>query len=113
MYSAVAVDLVNGSSSEWGEVSVRKHGIWGQVCATGTEWNDRAARVVCRQQGYNDGKAYGTVNETLRPIWITQLNCSGNEKSIEQCVSDVDSWGQPVQSCRAAYALCFNKCKYH
>ncbi|XP_033749618.1 deleted in malignant brain tumors 1 protein-like isoform X1 [Pecten maximus] len=103
-----SVDLLNGSR-HWGEVNVRKHGVWGQVCSTGTEWNDLAARVVCRERGFVDGKAYGTVNETLRPIWITQLNCSGKESSLESCVGESDSWGRPMHSCRAAYALCFNK----
>lgn len=98
----------------WGEVSVQKFGIWGQVCASGTEWNDKAATVVCKElnQGFIGGKAYGTVNETLRPIWITKLNCSGNERSLKDCVYDPNSLGDAVYSCRPAYALCYRRSKY-
>ena len=96
----------------WGEISVRKFGVWGQVCGSGTDWNDKSAKVACKQMGFAGGRAYGTVNETLRPIWITKLNCSGNEKSLEECVHDADSWGHPVHSCRPAYALCFKKGEY-
>ncbi|XP_052098351.1 deleted in malignant brain tumors 1 protein-like [Mytilus californianus] len=108
--NAFSVRLEKGTSV-WGEVSVKKLGIWGQVCASGTEWNDKAATVLCKElnQGFIGGKAYGTVNETLRPIWITKLNCSGIERSLKNCVYDENSWGDAVYSCRPAYALCYRR----
>lgn len=102
------VKTTNSSANTvWGEISVRRNGVWGQVCGSSTDWNDVAANVACRQMGFTGGVAYGTVNETLRPIWITKLNCTGNETSLDQCVKDKDSWGHPVHSCRPAYALCY------
>lgn len=106
------VKTTNSSANTvWGEISVRRNGVWGQVCGSSTDWNDVAANVACRQMGFTGGVAYGTVNETLRPIWITKLNCTGNETSLDQCVKDKDSWGHPVHSCRPAYALCYRHSK--
>lgn len=61
--------------------------------------------------GFRNGRAYGTVKETLKPIWITKLNCSGTERSLSQCVDRDTKWGNPVYSCRPAYALCYNQGK--
>ncbi|XP_060571753.1 deleted in malignant brain tumors 1 protein-like isoform X2 [Ruditapes philippinarum] len=104
-----AVRLGNDSSLKnyWGEVNVRHKGIWGQVCSMGNNWNDRAAGIVCRQLGFKGGAAYGTVNETFMPSWIIDMNCTGTEKSLEQCAKG--PWGQPVRSCKPAYALCYQK----
>ena len=49
--------------------------------------------------------AYGTVNETFMPSWIVDMNCTGTEKTLEDCVKE--PWGQPVRSCKPAYALCY------
>ncbi|XP_052276945.1 deleted in malignant brain tumors 1 protein-like isoform X3 [Dreissena polymorpha] len=104
-----AVRLDNGSDPNryWGEVNVRNEGVWGQVCAMGDNWNDKAATVVCKQLKFKAGKAYGTVNETLTPHWIIDMNCTGSESSLQECAKQ--PWGQPSRSCKPAYALCYNK----
>lgn len=104
-----AVRLGNGSDSSqyWGEVNVRHKGVWGQVCSMGDNWNDKAAEIVCKQLGFRGGAAYGTVNETFMPSWIIDMNCTGTEKSLEECAKG--PWGRPVRSCKPAYALCYSK----
>jgi len=51
--------------------------------------------------------AYGTVNETFMPSWIINMNCTGEETSLEQCAKK--PWGQPSRSCKPAYVLCYKK----
>ncbi len=41
-------------SFEIGRVQITQHGQWGGVCGTG--FNDHAARVVCKELGFNYGK---------------------------------------------------------
>lgn len=86
-------------------------GVWGQVCGSGTNWNDAAANVTCRQLGYIGGVAYGTVNNTFKPIWVTKLNCNGNETSLAQCITD--DWGKPIYTCKPAYVLCYKQGRMH
>jgi len=64
-------------------------------------------QVVCRQLGFVGGVAYGTVNETFMPSWIMDMNCTGEETSLEQCAKK--PWGQPSRSCKPAYVLCYKK----
>ena len=43
------------------------------------------------------------------PIWITDMNCTGKEKSLDECV--IKPWGHPVRSCKPAYVLCYQNGK--
>lgn len=47
LFSGFAVRLGKGSDPNqyWGEVNVRRKGIWGQVCAMGDNWNNNSAEV--------------------------------------------------------------------
>ena len=47
------VRLANGPLESAGIVEVCINGVWGTVCHGG--WDNNAARVVCRQLGYNAG----------------------------------------------------------
>ena len=65
-------------------------------------------QVVCRQLGFVGGLAYGTVNKTFMPSWIMDMNCTGEETSLEQCAKK--PLGQPLYiDCKPAYAICYKK----
>ena len=80
-----------------GRVEVLYNGQWGTICDDG--WHMNNARVVCRQLGYHD------VIRTLRgnqvpsgygPIWLSHLDCTGNEKNITGC----SHWGWGNHDCK-------------
>ena len=43
--------LLDGADNSSGRIEYCKHGTWGSVCSDG--WDDRDARVVCHQLGFN------------------------------------------------------------
>ncbi|KAL9965302.1 hypothetical protein ACROYT_G029080 [Oculina patagonica] len=91
--TAQQVRLANGSSPFEGRVEVFYQGVWGTVCDT--FWGLDDANVVCRQLGYGKalaapgGAAFG---QGTGRIWLTWVQCKGNEDSISDCRHD--GWGQ-------------------
>ena len=84
------VCLVGSSSNNTGNVQVNYAGVWGTVCdwrSWTSTWNNQAARVVCRQLGFLDGKAQYRAAFGERPgvIWLSNMNCIGEETSLDQC----------------------------
>ena len=81
-----SVRLVNGSTTSEGNVEILYNDTWGSVCDEGWDFND--ARVVCRSQGLDDAiiathnAAFG---QGSGPIWLTNLQCSGNESNLLEC----------------------------
>ena len=47
------ITLTGGQSPTEGIVEICFGGIWGSICDNG--WDERDARVACRQLGYNHG----------------------------------------------------------
>ncbi|XP_076465363.1 CD5 antigen-like [Babylonia areolata] len=87
-----------------GRVEVRHMGVWGGVCSI----SNAVASVACRE--INGGRG-GGVALTTPPndgfhgsIWATQLNCTGNETSLAQCV--MPPWGAPT-TCSPMHSLCY------
>ena len=78
--------LVGGFGNGAGRVEVFHNGAWGTVCDDG--WDIQDALAVCRQLGYasaisappmaNFGQGRGF-------IWLDNVNCLGNESSIDEC----------------------------
>ena len=89
--------------------------IWGTVCDDGWDIND--ARVVCRQMGF---PYVDSVPRSARfgsgsgKIWLDDVNCLGNEGSIENCPKS-NLWGSHncVHS-EDASIICSSKlCPHH
>uniref|UniRef100_A0A8B9GAK2 SRCR domain-containing protein n=1 Tax=Amazona collaria TaxID=241587 RepID=A0A8B9GAK2_9PSIT len=73
------VRLAGGNNTHEGRVEVYHAGQWGTVCDD--QWDDADAEVVCRQLGL--GQAY--FGEGSGPLLLDEVQCTGNELSIEQC----------------------------
>ncbi|XP_050402775.2 neurotrypsin [Patella vulgata] len=58
-------------------------GVEGGVCASGTD--DKVANVACNQLGFAGGVLYNTPNMNKLPILMSDVKCSGNEKSLNKC----------------------------
>uniref|UniRef100_A0A3Q1FRV5 SRCR domain-containing protein n=1 Tax=Acanthochromis polyacanthus TaxID=80966 RepID=A0A3Q1FRV5_9TELE len=81
--------LVNSTSRCSGRVEVFYNGLWGTVCDD--IWGPNNALVVCRQLGC--GEVLGAPNQAhfghgSGPIWLDEVQCSGNESSITECAHE-------------------------
>lgn len=82
----VQLRLRGGSNESEGRVEVRYNGQWGTICDDFWDMND--ATVVCKQLGYLMAIRKSTRAEFGRgegPIWLDNVDCSGNEQSLIQC----------------------------
>ncbi|XP_033730568.1 deleted in malignant brain tumors 1 protein-like, partial [Pecten maximus] len=78
--------LVNGATQYEGRIEIYHDDRWGTVCDD--SWDDSDARVVCRQLGYSGGNytreaSFGAGSE---PTWMDNVECSGNESRLVDCV---------------------------
>ncbi|XP_010175320.1 neurotrypsin-like, partial [Antrostomus carolinensis] len=81
------VRLVDGESTKEGRVEVFLNGQWGSICDEG--WTDRDAAVVCRQLGFSGtakARAMAYFGEGHGPIHLDNIECSGMEHTLGQCV---------------------------
>ena len=77
--------LVGGANSLEGRVEIYHNNTWGTICQN--YWNVNAAIVLCRQLGYygNASTARFGPGADEQPIWLTKVNCTGEEKFITDC----------------------------
>ena len=65
-------------------------GVWGAISSSNWDIND--ATVVCRQLGYSAGAEValknGVYGPVSGPVWITNLQCTGSETNVMECVHD-------------------------
>lgn len=74
------------SEDNKGVVQVRHLNVWGSICSDG--FDNKDAKVVCRELGYQDGFSYYEHDFTRRRLslpWLSNLNCTGNEGYIARC----------------------------
>ncbi|XP_023933282.1 deleted in malignant brain tumors 1 protein-like isoform X5 [Lingula anatina] len=90
---AAEVRLVGGTNDGEGRVEVLHNGEWGTVCDD--SWDDNDAAVVCRMLGFSSSgaTAHGTAHfgRGTGSIHMDNVNCNGNEASIEECSHN--GWG--------------------
>ena len=78
-----------------GRLEIYHAGEWGGICDD--YWGIADARVACRQLGYKHGvddvEALRELDgPTTAPIWLDNVNCTGDETSLTDC-SDPTDWG--------------------
>lgn len=81
----IQMRLASGKNSLEGRVEINYRGIWGTVCDD--DFGNKEAQVVCQSLGFY-GPARVMKNKFgpgLGTIWLDQVNCAGNETSLEQC----------------------------
>ncbi|XP_069449500.1 neurotrypsin isoform X3 [Ovis canadensis] len=79
------IRLAGGEGAHEGRLEVYHRGQWGTVCDDG--WTDLNTYVVCRQLGFKYGKQASAnhFEESMGPIWLEGISCSGKEASFLQC----------------------------
>ena len=106
------VKLTGGNWNGEGRVEVLHNGTWGTVCDD--YWDIKDARVVCRQLGFPDAVSAPTsawFGEGSGNIWLDNVQCVGNERSIEDCRHS--GWG--IENCghhEDASVICLSKYDY-
>ncbi|XP_058428541.1 antigen WC1.1-like [Marmota monax] len=84
--------LVDGGSSCAGRVEILQQGSWGSICDD--SWDLSDAHVVCRQLGCGvvlEATISAHFGEGSGPIWLDEVNCTGEEVHVWQCPSQ--GWG--------------------
>ncbi|KAJ7324432.1 hypothetical protein JRQ81_017452 [Phrynocephalus forsythii] len=90
---ANCVPLQGGEKSFEGRVEVYHDGSWGTICDD--QWDDKDAEVVCRQLGLSGSPkavSWAHFGQGSGPILLDDVECSGNEFSLDQCKKS--SWGE-------------------
>lgn len=94
----IDIRLAEGNNATSGRVEVRYKGVWGTICDD--NFGEEEGAVVCRMLGF-EGKAVihseAAFNPGKGPIWIQNIQCNGNERSLQECRAP--SW-QPTYQCK-------------
>ena len=90
--------LVDGKTENEGRLEIYHDGQWGTI--VDDYWTDVESDVACRQLGYDAGsggnsrrflKSYFGGAATSVPIWLDDMNCTGDENRLVNC--EHPPWG--------------------
>ncbi|XP_053559567.1 neurotrypsin isoform X2 [Bombina bombina] len=87
VFTGPPIRLMDGETKKEGRVEIYLNGQWGTICDDG--WTDKDASVVCRQLGYKGPAKARTMayfGEGRGPIHVDNVKCSGNERSLVDCI---------------------------
>uniref|UniRef100_A0A670Y884 Neurotrypsin n=1 Tax=Pseudonaja textilis TaxID=8673 RepID=A0A670Y884_PSETE len=76
-----------------GRVEIYHGGHWGTICDD--QWDDKDAEVVCRHldlSGFSRAVSWAHFGKGSGPILLDEVECSGNELSLDQCKKS--DWGK-------------------
>lgn len=86
----VPIRLKGSSRPNAGRIEILYAGVWGAISSHNWDVND--ALVVCRQLGYQAGAQAALKNRVfgpfIGPVWLTNLQCTGDEKNMMGCAHD-------------------------
>ncbi|XP_050395591.1 deleted in malignant brain tumors 1 protein [Patella vulgata] len=81
------IRLVGGNSANEGRVEISRNGVWGTICDD--NWNVNNAKVICRMLNLTTDKVIARGGDFFPrgkgKIWLDEIDCIGNESSIDQC----------------------------
>ena len=83
----------NGADEGCCRVEILHHGVWGTMCDDLNGRTDETAKVVCREVGCSPERArgkdgFGAISPGKGPIWLDELECSGDELTVLDCNDD-------------------------
>ena len=86
LFLGTKIRLIGGNSRFEGRIEIMYQGLWGTICDDG--WDDNDTAVVCRQLGLFNGTVtmQNQFGSSSGPIWLHQVNCSGNESILSHCM---------------------------
>jgi len=64
-------------------LETRYNGVWGSVCDSG--FSQKSADVLCKALGFPEGGKARRHGGGAGPIWLSRVNCVGNEGDIGDC----------------------------
>lgn len=85
MFEFPCLRLADGKHEREGRVEVFQDNTWGTICDD--KWDDKDARVVCRQLGFCGGiaKTKGFFGSGGDGIFMDDVQCTGNEQNVLSC----------------------------
>ena len=79
--------LADGLHDYQGRIEIEYYGTWGTVCDNG--FSLFSGNVVCRRLGFIAARSILTnVASGVGDIWLSNVQCIGNETSLELCPHD-------------------------
>ena len=84
----LAIRIVGGVREYEGRVEIynENYNGWGTICSQ--NWDRSDADVACRQLGYNGALSIQSYGAGSGPVYLTNLQCTGNESTLFDCSSD-------------------------
>ncbi|XP_075041882.1 CD5 antigen-like [Mixophyes fleayi] len=80
------IRLVSGDHRCNGRLEVHQDGEWATVCSH--NWDRLDTRVVCKQLECGtpiSGKRCGRLQRGTGAVWLNEVRCAGDEKSLSEC----------------------------